>query len=83
MKDFEQKLVCLLGILPSQEVPLSQLPKEYYERSGKAAATTITIIITITTTTNNNNNNRINAMTRPRDYRCKKMRFLLDGKTLP
>ena len=43
MKDFEQKLVCLLGTLPSQKVPLSQLPKEYYEeKSGKAAATTIT-----------------------------------------
>ena len=65
LEDFERKLVRLLGTLPSQEIPLSQLPKEYEKTWGGS-------------TSNNNNSNGINAMIRPRDYRCKKLGFLLE-----
>mmetsp|Transcript_13449 Transcript_13449/g.33849 ORF Transcript_13449/g.33849 Transcript_13449/m.33849 type:complete len:554 (-) Transcript_13449:87-1748(-) len=58
LEDFERKLVRLLGTLPSHEIPLSQLPKEYEKTWA--------------------NNDGTKAMIRPRDYCCKKLRFLLD-----
>ena len=60
LEDFQRKLVRLLGTLPSNEIPLSQLPKEYEKTWGDT------------------NNNGESAMIRPREYRCKKLRFLLE-----
>lgn len=60
LEDFQTKLVRLLGTLPSNEIPLSQLPKEYEKTWGGT------------------NSNGESAMIRPREYRCKKLRFLLE-----
>ncbi len=60
LEDFERKLVRLLSTLPSQEIPLSQLPKEYEKTWGGT------------------NSDGQTAMIRPRTYRCKKLRFLLE-----
>lgn len=61
LEEFERKLVRLLGTLPSNEIPLSQLPKEYEKTWGC-----------------NHNTDGKKAMIRPKDYRCKKLGFLLE-----
>jgi ankyrin repeat protein len=60
LEDFERRLVRLLGTLPSREIPLSQLPKEYEKTWGSSG------------------NNGATTMIRPREYRCKKLGFLLE-----
>jgi ankyrin repeat protein len=63
LEDFERRLVRLLGTLPSQEIPLSQLPKEYEKTWGGSR---------------NSSSRGTTAMIRPREYRCKKLGFLLE-----
>lgn len=63
LEDFERRLARLLGTLPSQEIPLSQLPKEYEKTWGCSS---------------NSSTSGTTAMIRPREYRCKKLGFLLE-----
>jgi ankyrin repeat protein len=67
LEDFERRLARLLRTLPSQEIPLSQLPKEYEKTWGCSSS-----IINSTSTSGTT------AMIRPREYRCKKLGFLLE-----
>ena len=65
LEDFERRLVRLLGTLPSQEIPLSQLPKEYEKTWGSSS--------------DGGGGSSVGAtmMIRPKDYCCKKLGFLL------